>query len=109
MLQWAKKSDEVMVLAISQNWQFPIDWQLPVAMRMGDTSWIGDGDRPSVFHATGNGNVLSFSVNQSVTDWLRNADRIEVKSPKDDLSISLNHAKMETLLSHTSQCRGQLK
>jgi hypothetical protein len=96
------------VTAIDWGWQFPNDWQLPVAVQLGDV-WLSTGGDSAIIQAVGHGNSVSFAVNQPVDDLLRPADHVEVRTRNGQLSIKLNQVRVGALLTGARQCRDLIR
>jgi len=92
------------VTAININWQFPDDWKLPLAMRVGDV-WLSDRGGSVVTEAVGHGSTVAFTTAQPLDDLLRPAHDIEIRTKDAYLSIAVRHDKIETLLSRARLCR----
>jgi hypothetical protein len=94
----------VLVTAIDWDWQFPDNWKMPVAMQVGDV-WLSSPNDSAVIEAVGHGNSIAFSTHRAADELLRPADHIAVRTTNGEMSIKLNHAKVDTLLSRARKCR----
>jgi hypothetical protein len=92
------------VTAIDPDWQFPDDWQLPIAVQVGDV-WLTNHEGSVVTQAVGHGSAVAFTTDQAIDDLLRPADRIKVKTKNADMSIAVRHDKVATLLARAHKCR----
>jgi hypothetical protein len=104
VFEWADPG-RVVVTAIDWNWQLPENWQMPVAMQLGD-EWLSNGGDSAVIQAVGHGSAVSFAVTKPIDDLLSRADHVDIKTINAELSIKLNQAKTSVLLSRAHQCRG---
>jgi hypothetical protein len=100
---WADQN-KTLVTAINSNWQFPDDWETPVAMQLGEV-WLDNHRDSVIIQAVGHGNAVTFAADQAVDDLLRPADHIVIRTNIGEMSISLPHGKMGNLLSRTRSCR----
>jgi hypothetical protein len=98
----------IMVIVIDQNWHFPDDWQVPLAIQLGD-AWLTDHNGSALIEAVGHGDAVGFALDQAVDDLLRPAGQIRVKTNNTEMSIKLAPAKMDTLLSRTQKCRDTIE
>lgn len=98
----------VLVTAINSDWQFPADWNVPVAMQFGDV-WLSNHADSAVMDGVGHGNSVAFATDQGVDDLLRSADHIVVKTTSADMTIRLVPRKLDVLLSRTRQCRDTIR
>jgi hypothetical protein len=104
VFEWGD-AGRTLVTAIDWDWQLPDNWKMPVAMQIGD-EWLSNGGDSAVIQAVGHGNAVTFAVNQPVDDLIRRSNHIEVKTTGTQLSITLNPAKNDALLSRARRCRG---
>lgn len=105
--EWDDPS-RTLVTAINWNWQFPVDWKMPVAMQLGEV-WLTNRADSVVIEAVGHGNAVAFATDQSVDDLLRPADRIVVRTTNGEMSIKLEHGKVGALLSGMRKCRDAIR
>ncbi len=105
--EWNDPS-RTLVTAINWNWQFPDQWNVPVAMEFGD-AWLSNGGDSAVIDGIGHGNAVAFTTDQSVDDLLRPADHIAVRTRDGEMSIRLRRDKVGTLLARTAACRQAIK
>jgi hypothetical protein len=89
---------------IDWDWQFPDNWKMPVAIQLGDV-WLSNRGDSAVIEAVGHGNAVAFATDRVADDLLRPADHIAVKTTNGEMSIKLNHAKVDVLLSRARKCR----
>jgi hypothetical protein len=94
----------VLITAIDWDWQFPDNWKMPVAIQLGDV-WLSNRGDSAVIEAVGHGNAVAFATDRVADDLLRPADHIAVKTTNGEMSIKLNHAKVDVLLSRARKCR----
>lgn len=92
------------VTVVNLNWQFPDNWQVPVAMQVGDV-WLSNGADSAVIDAIAHGNAVTFPVMQPVEPLLRSASQIEVRAKAGTLKVPLDPVKLPALLDHAQQCR----
>jgi hypothetical protein len=94
----------VLITAINWDWQFPANWKMPVAVQLGDV-WLSNRGDSAVIEAVGHGNGVAFETDKAADELLRPADHIAVRTTNGAMSIKLNHAKVDVLLSRTRKCR----
>jgi hypothetical protein len=97
-----------LVTAINWNWQVPDNWNVPLALQIGD-AWLSNGRDSAVIQAVGHGNAVAFTTEQPVDDLLRPADHIAVRTGEGEMSIKLRPDKVRVLLAQTAACRRVIK
>ncbi len=100
--------NRVFVTAIDWDWQFPDNWRVPVAMRLGEV-WLSAHGNSAVIEAVGHGNSVAFATDQAVDELLLPANRIDVRTTDKEMSIKLQSSKVEVLLSRMRKCRDSIR
>jgi hypothetical protein len=93
-----------------QNWQFPEDRPVPVAIRVGD-DWLGDAAarNPPYLIASADQERLSVPIQAPVEELLRKTPRITVLLRDNEVSIGVERGKMPALLKAVERCRAVLR
>jgi hypothetical protein len=93
-----------LVTAINWDWQFPDQWNVPLAMQLGD-AWLSNGSDSAVINGVGHGNAVAFTTDQAIDELLGPADHIVVRTRDGELAIHLRKDKLQVLLARTKLCR----
>jgi hypothetical protein len=92
------------ITAINTNWQFPDQWNVPLAMQFGE-AWLNNGNDSAVIDGIGHGNAVVFTTEQAIDELLRPADHIEIRTRVGEMSIRVPREKLNTLLAQAQACR----
>jgi hypothetical protein len=109
VVTWGKSTAKE-ISFYDDNWRFPANQSVPVAVRLGE-SWLGapDAKTPPHLMASADQGRLSVPVNEPVENLLRTSTRISVQLTDQETSIDLDRPKMPALLAAVQRCRENLK
>lgn len=101
--QW-DKNGETSLTANDRAWNFRDDPHVPVAVQVGGT-WLSNGGNSAIIDASANGDTITAQLTHPPDGLLVTADRVEVKTATDTLSIAVSPFRLGRIVDRLRRCQ----
>lgn len=105
--QW-DSAGRTSLVAIDQAWNFPNNPHAPVAVQVGHT-WLSNGGNSAIIDAAADGNSITAALSQPIDALLPDADRVQVKTAANTLSISIDAWRLTNIVARLKRCQAVLE
>jgi hypothetical protein len=104
--QW-DSAGRTLLIARDQDWDFPDNPHMPVAVRVGDT-WLSNGGNSAIIDAAADGRNITAGLSQPIDALLPDAGHVQVKTAANTLSISIDPWRLTNIVARLKRCQAVL-